>query len=30
MDWYYDLVLPKDARIFMTDMTGPTNFDKLG
>ena len=23
--WYYDLVLPKDARVFMTDMIGPTN-----
>jgi len=25
-----DLVLPIDARIFMTDMTGPTNYNKLG
>jgi len=28
--WYYNLVLPKNARIFMTDMTGPTNYDKIG
>ena len=28
--WYWDLVLPKDARVFMTDMTGPTNYDKIG
>jgi hypothetical protein len=28
--WYYDLVLPKNARIFMMDMTGPTNYDKIG
>ena len=27
---YYDLVLPKDARVFMTDMTGPTNNYKIG
>jgi hypothetical protein len=26
---YVDLVLPKDARVFMTDMTGPTNYHKL-
>ena len=26
---YYDLVLPKDARVFMTDMTGPTNCYKI-
>jgi len=24
-----DLALPKDARIFMTDMIGPTNYDKI-
>jgi hypothetical protein len=28
--WYYDLVLPKDARVFLTDMTGPTNHYKIG
>jgi len=28
--WYYDLVLPKNARVFLTDMTGPTNHYKLG
>ena len=27
---YYDLVLPKNARVFMTDMTGPTNYYKIG
>ena len=27
---YYDLVLPSDARIFMTDMIGPTNYNKIG
>ena len=27
---YYDLVLPKNARVFMTDMTGPTNGYKIG
>jgi hypothetical protein len=27
---YLDLVLPSDARVFMTDMTGPTNYDKIG
>jgi hypothetical protein len=27
---YFDLVLPTNARVFMTDMTGPTNYDKLG
>ena len=27
---FFDLVLPKDARVFMTDMTGPTNYSKLG
>ena len=27
---YLDLVLPSDARVFMTDMTGPTNYDKTG
>jgi hypothetical protein len=26
---YYDLVLPKSARVFMTDMTGPTNHNKM-
>jgi hypothetical protein len=26
---YVDLVLPKDARVFMPDMTGPTNSDKI-
>jgi hypothetical protein len=25
-----DLMLPKDARIFMPDMTGPTNHNKIG
>ncbi len=25
-----DLVLPKDARVFMPDMTGPTNYGKMG
>jgi hypothetical protein len=25
-----DLELPKDARVFMPDMTGPTNYDKIG
>ena len=25
-----DLVLPKDARVFMPDMTGPTNYGKIG
>ena len=29
-DRYLDLVLPKDARVFMTDMTGPTNYNKIG
>ncbi len=28
--WYFDLVLPTNARVFMTDMTGPTNYSKLG
>jgi len=28
--WYYDLVLPGNARVFMTDMTGPTNNYKIG
>ena len=28
--WYYDLVLPKDVRVFMTDMTGPTNQNRIG
>ena len=27
---FLDLVLPKDARVFLPDMTGPTNFGKLG
>lgn len=27
---YLDLLLPEDARVFMTDMTGPTNYDKIG
>ena len=27
--WYYDLVLPQEARVFVTDMTGPTNWGKL-
>ena len=27
---YLDLVLPDDARVFMTDMTGPTNYAKIG
>ncbi|MGB8371162.1 MAG: hypothetical protein WCF71_17920, partial [Verrucomicrobiia bacterium] len=26
---YVDLALPKDARVFMPDMTGPTNSDKI-
>ncbi len=30
MFWYYDSVLPKDARIFIPGMTGSTNFAKLG
>jgi hypothetical protein len=25
-----NLQLPRDARVFMTDMTGPTNYDKIG
>ena len=25
-----DLALPKDARVFMPDMTGPTNYGKMG
>jgi hypothetical protein len=25
-----DLALPKDARVFMMNMTGPTNYDKIG
>jgi hypothetical protein len=28
--WYYDLVLPKNARIFMSDMIGPANYNKIG
>jgi hypothetical protein len=27
---YYDMVLPKDVNVFMTDMTGPTNYNKIG
>ena len=27
---YYDLVLPKNVRIFIPDMTGPTNYGKIG
>ena len=27
---FLDLVLPKDARVFMPDMTGPTNHGKMG
>ncbi len=27
---YYDLIFPENARIFMTDMTGPTNHSKIG
>jgi hypothetical protein len=27
---HIDLVLPKDARIFMTDMTGLTNYNRIG
>jgi len=27
---FLDLVLPKDAHVFMTDMTGPTNYNKIG
>jgi hypothetical protein len=28
--WNLDLVLPDDVRIFITDMTGPTNYGKIG
>jgi hypothetical protein len=28
-DRHIDLVLPKDARIFMTDMIGPTNYSRI-
>ncbi len=28
-DRYLDLALPPDARVFMTDMTGPTNFNRI-
>jgi hypothetical protein len=28
--WYYDLALPKNARVFMSDMIGPTNYNKIG
>ena len=27
---YVDLVLPKTARVFIPDMTGPTNYSKIG
>ena len=27
---YYDLILPENARVFMTDMTGPANYHKIG
>ena len=27
--WTLDLALPEDARVFLTDMTGPTNYYKL-
>ena len=27
---FLDLALPKDARVFMPDMTGPTNYGKIG
>ena len=27
---YADLILPTNARVFMTDMTGPANYDKIG
>ena len=27
---YFDLVLPTNARVFMTDMTGPSNYAKIG
>jgi len=27
---HIDLILPADARVFMTDMTGPTNYSKIG
>ena len=30
VSWHYDSMLPEDARIFMTDMTGPTNSGKIG
>ena len=28
--WYYDLVLPEDACVFLAGMTGPTNHYKIG
>ncbi len=28
-DRYLDMALPPDARVFMTDMTGPTNYSRL-
>ncbi len=28
--WYYDLALPINARIFMSDMIGPANYSKIG
>ena len=27
---YYDSVLPKEARVFIANMTGPTNYSKIG
>jgi hypothetical protein len=27
---YADLVMPENVRVFMTDMTGPTNYNKIG
>src|ERR1035438_4289554 len=29
LGWYFNMVLPESARIFMTDMAGPTNFSKI-
>jgi len=26
----YDLIFPKDVRVFMTEMCGPTNYNKIG
>ena len=28
--WHHDSMLPEDARIFMPNMTGPTNYGKIG